>query len=185
MKSRGRAGKECGGFVLFFSLLFLLPLNTGQYGSDIVCRTPPILQYIQAQLARVVYVWMKHLTDELDSRRLIRVLLLKMHDQSKCAIFKRRVRRPDDDGVPISHTQTRSIRKPSILSGSEESGTKISLPLVPAGEVVGGGFGGCGGEGGKRVIYHVITLSAIGEADTPAGGSVCIRCFYQSHGMIN
>jgi hypothetical protein len=24
--------------------------------------------------------------------------------------------------------------------------------------------------------YHVITLSAIGEADTPAGGSVCMRC---------
>jgi hypothetical protein len=23
--------------------------------------------------------------------------------------------------------------------------------------------------------YHVITLSAIGEADTPAGGSVCMR----------
>jgi hypothetical protein len=23
--------------------------------------------------------------------------------------------------------------------------------------------------------YHVMTLSAIGEADTPAGGSVCMR----------
>ena len=28
--------------------------------------------------------------------------------------------------------------------------------------------------GGAFVIYHVITLSAIGEAETPAGGSVCI-----------
>lgn len=101
---------------------FLLPLNTGQYGSDIVCRTPPILQYIQAQLARVIYVWMEHLTDELDSRGLIRVLLLKMHDQSKSAIFKRRVRRPDDDRIPISHTQTRSIRKIPNLSESEGSG---------------------------------------------------------------
>lgn len=27
-----------------------------------------------------------------------------------------------------------------------------------------------------RVAYQVMTLSAIGEADTPAGGSVCIRC---------
>ena len=114
-------------------------MNTGQYGSDIVCRTPPVLQYIQAQFARVVYVWMEHLTDELDSRRLIRVLLLKMHDQSKSAIFKRRVRRPDDDGIPISHTQTRSIRKIPNLSGSEDSGIKISLSLVPAGEVAGGG----------------------------------------------
>lgn len=50
---------------------------------------------------------------------------------------------------------------------------------------MGGRKGGAGDEGGKRVIYHVITLSAIGEADTPAGGSVCIRCLYQSHGMIN
>jgi hypothetical protein len=25
-------------------------------------------------------------------------------------------------------------------------------------------------------IYHVITLSATGEAETPAGGSVCMRC---------
>jgi hypothetical protein len=24
--------------------------------------------------------------------------------------------------------------------------------------------------------YHVMTLSATGEADTPAGGSVCMRC---------
>lgn len=118
---------------------FLLPLDTGQYGSDIVCRTPPILQYIQAQLARVVYIWMEHLTDELDSRRLIRVLLLEMHDQSKSAIFKRRVRRPDDDRIPISHTQTRSIRKIPNLSESEGSGTKISLSLVPAGEIGGGG----------------------------------------------
>lgn len=48
-----------------------------------------------------------------------------------------------------------------------------------------GGKGARGMKGGKRVIYHVITLSAIGEADTPAGGSVCIRCLYQSHGIIN
>lgn len=27
-----------------------------------------------------------------------------------------------------------------------------------------------------RDRYHVMTLSAMGEAETPAGGSVCIRC---------
>lgn len=111
-------GGACGQGVVtlcFFSLLFLLPLNTGQYGSDIVCRTPPILQYIQAQFARVVYIWMKHLTDELDPRRLIRVLLLKMHDQSKSAVFKRRVRRPDDNGVPISYTRDLSENPLSCL----------------------------------------------------------------------
>ena len=30
-------------------------------------------------------------------------------------------------------------------------------------------------EGGVLCTYHVMTLSAIGDAETPAGGSVCIR----------
>lgn len=30
--------------------------------------------------------------------------------------------------------------------------------------------------GGFLKMYQVITLSAIGDAETPAGGSVCIRC---------
>lgn len=29
-------------------------------------------------------------------------------------------------------------------------------------------------------LYHVITLSAMGEAETPAGGSVCMRCNTES-----
>ena len=28
----------------------------------------------------------------------------------------------------------------------------------------------------RGVSYQVMTLSAIGDADTPAGGSICIRC---------
>jgi len=39
---------------------------------------------------------------------------------------------------------------------------------------------GVGHEDGKRgdidIAYQVMTLSAIGEAETPAGGSVCMRC---------
>lgn len=103
MKGRAGGGRLCAIFPLFFFFFFFsfLPLNTGQYGSNIVCRTPPVLQYIQAKFARIVYVWVKHLTDELDPRRLIRVLLLKMHHKSKSAVFKRCVRRPDDDGVPM------------------------------------------------------------------------------------
>ena len=31
-------------------------------------------------------------------------------------------------------------------------------------------------EEGVGVAYQVMTLSAIGEAETPAGGSVCMRC---------
>lgn len=29
--------------------------------------------------------------------------------------------------------------------------------------------------------YHVMTLSATGDAETPAGGSVCIRCTLLAH----
>lgn len=167
------------GCAIFSPLFFFLPLNTGQYGSDIVCRTPPILQYIQAQFPRVVYVWMKHLTDELDPWRLIRVLLLKVHHQPKSAIFKWRVRRPDDDGVPISYSTKQTYQENRFLfAWSEvEWGERFHCQLVPQGRHGGRCFRGR--RGGKRVIYHVITLSAIGEADTPAGGSVCIRCLYQ------
>lgn len=147
MKGRG-VRAWCSGFVLFSHFFSFLPLNTGQYGSDIVCRTPPILQYIQAQFARVVYVWMKHLTDELDPGRLIRVLLLKMHDQSKSAVFKRRVRRPDDDGVPRTYTQTRSIRKPSILSNLKGAGQRFHCRWSRL-----GGGGGDAGVKGENVLY--------------------------------
>lgn len=40
------------------------------------------------------------------------------------------------------------------------------------GEAVAGVMGSEAVEG----AYQVMTLSAMGEADTPAGGSVCIRC---------
>ena len=83
---------------------------------------------------------MKHLADELDSRWLVRVLLLKMHDKAKCSILKRCVRRSDDDSIPeegISFFSARDFM-------------------------------------GRQVVYQVMTLSAIGDADTPAGGSVCI-----------
>lgn len=40
------------------------------------------------------------MADELDSRRLIRVLLFKLHHKPECSILKWRVRGSDDDGVP-------------------------------------------------------------------------------------
>lgn len=83
---------------------------------------------------------MEHLADELDCGRLIWILLLKMHDQSKGSIFKGSICGADDDSVPVEWT----IRG-CFLSVSENT-------------------------------YQVITLSATGEAETPAGGSVCIRC---------
>jgi hypothetical protein len=43
---------------------------------------------------------MKHLADELDRRRLVRILFLEMHHQSKGAVFERCVGWADDDSIP-------------------------------------------------------------------------------------
>lgn len=77
-----------------------IPLDACQDGSNIVCRTPSVLQNVQAQLAGGVYVGVEHLADELDLGRLIGVLLFKLHDESECAIFKRRIRWAYDYGIP-------------------------------------------------------------------------------------
>lgn len=78
----------------------LIPLDAGQNSSNVVCRTPSILQNVQAQLAGGVYVGVEHLADKLDLGRLVGVLLFELHDESECAIFKRCIRRADDYGVP-------------------------------------------------------------------------------------
>lgn len=77
-----------------------IPLDASQDSSNIVRRTPSVLQNVQAQLAGGVYVGVEHLADELDLRRLVGVLLFKLHDESECAIFKRCICRAYDYGVP-------------------------------------------------------------------------------------
>lgn len=77
-----------------------IPLDASQDGSDIVRRTPSVLQNVQAQLAGGVYVGVEHLADEFDLGRLVGVLLFKLHDKSKCAIFKRCIRRAYNYGIP-------------------------------------------------------------------------------------
>lgn len=57
-----------------------MPLNACQNRSYIICRTPPVLQDIQAQLSRTIDIRVKHLADELDSWRFVRILLFKVHD---------------------------------------------------------------------------------------------------------
>lgn len=79
-----------------------IPLDTGKHGGNIVCRTPPVLKDIKAQLSRRIYVWMEHLADELHNRRLVRILLLELHDEPEGAILKRRVGGTDYNSVPIS-----------------------------------------------------------------------------------
>lgn len=115
-------------------------MNTCQDRCHIVRWAPPILEDIQTELARAVDVRVEHLTDKLDPRRLIRVLLFKVHHEAEGAIFERGVRRANNNGIPI--------RDPSM----------IVIRRVK-----------------EWVLYQVMTLSAIGDADTPAGGSVCIR----------
>lgn len=43
---------------------------------------------------------MKHLADELDGRRLVWILFLEGHDESKSSIFKGSICRTDNDGIP-------------------------------------------------------------------------------------
>jgi hypothetical protein len=45
---------------------------------------------------------MKHLADKLDSRRLIGILFLKMHDQPEGAVLEGGVRGADDDSIPVA-----------------------------------------------------------------------------------
>lgn len=42
-----------------------------------------------------------HPRNELDLRRLIRVILIKLHDEFEGTIFKGRVCGADDDGIPV------------------------------------------------------------------------------------
>ena len=114
-----------------------IPLNTGQDCRHIVRWAPSVLQDVQAQFTGSVYVRMKHLTDELDRRWFVWILFLKVHNQSKGAIFKRCVGGSNDHSIP----------------GGASAWHKAKT----------------------RASYQVMTLSATGEADTPAGGSVCMR----------
>lgn len=85
---------------------------------------------------------MEHLTDELDLRRLVGVLLLELHDKSESPILERGIGRSNNNGVPVE---------------SNKYSSRIDqIPIKEA--------------------YQVMTLSGTGEAETPAGGSVCMRC---------
>lgn len=44
---------------------------------------------------------MEHLADELDGGRLVRVLLFKVHHESKGAVLEGRIGRTYYDGVPV------------------------------------------------------------------------------------
>ena len=114
-------------------------MNGSEDSGNIVRWAPAVLQNVQTQFTRTVDIWMKHLADELDTGRFVRISLFKVHHQAKSAVLEGCVCRSDDDRVPI---------------------TLVSHELCLR---------------YTRGPYQVITLSATGEAETPAGGSVCMR----------
>lgn len=77
-----------------------VPLDTSQNGSHIVCWAPSVLENVKAQLACTVHVGVEHLADELDSRRLVWILLLEVHHKAERSIFEGSIGRADDDGIP-------------------------------------------------------------------------------------
>lgn len=79
----------------------VVPLDTGKNSRDVVCGTPAVLEDIETEFAGGVNIGVEHLADELDRRRLIGILLLKMHHQAEGAIFEGRIGGSDDHGVPI------------------------------------------------------------------------------------
>lgn len=89
---------------------------------------------------------MEHGADKFDRRRFVGILLFEMHHEPECAVLEGGVSGADDDGVPASG----DILLATNL-GSPRVGKELSQP------------------------YHVMTLSGTGDAETPAGGSVCMR----------
>ena len=58
------------------------------------------MQNVETQLPCAIYIGMEHLTDELDTGRLVGILFLEMHDQTECAIFEGSISGADNDGIP-------------------------------------------------------------------------------------
>ena len=88
---------------------------------------------------------MEHLRDEFDAGGFVGVLLFEVHDEAEGAVFKGRVGRTDDDGVPVANHKRFSdfvrgffffqkmVEPPGCCRGGE---------WVPGHHVVGYGRGG-------------------------------------------
>ena len=81
--------------------LEVLPLNACKNGGHIVSGTPAVLQDVQAKFSGGVNVGVEHLAYKFDTWRLVRILLLEMHDQAKRAIFEGCICRAYDDSIPL------------------------------------------------------------------------------------
>lgn len=92
-----------------------MPLDTRQDSRHIICRTPSVLQNVQAQLSRSIDIGVEHLADKLDRRRLVWILFLKMHYKSKGAVFEWGFRWANDDGVPAQDINTSEESRVHVL----------------------------------------------------------------------
>lgn len=66
-------------------------LDRRQDGSDVVRRTPPVLEDVKTELPVGVDVGVEHLGEEADGRGLVGVRLLEGERQPERPIFKRRL----------------------------------------------------------------------------------------------
>lgn len=81
-------------------------MNTREDSCHVICGTPTVLQNVETQLTSSVYIRVEHLADKFHTRRLVRVLLLKVHHQAECAILKRCIGGANDDGIPRKENET-------------------------------------------------------------------------------
>lgn len=86
------------------------PLDTRQDSRDIVRRAPSILQYIEAEFAGAVDVWVEHLGDEFDAGGFVGVLFFEVHDEAEGAVFEGGVCWADDDGVPFGKREVSCVK---------------------------------------------------------------------------
>jgi hypothetical protein len=121
----------------------LVPLDTRQDSSHIVCGAPPVLENIEAKLAGSIDIGVEHLTDEFDTRWFVGILFLKVHHQAKCAILERGIGGADDDGIPVE----------LLANGTDHSNSYEAALHIPGHDIVGNG--GCGNASG-RVGLHAL-----------------------------
>lgn len=122
------------------------PLNACQDSCNVVGRRPSILQNIQTEFTGSVHIWMEHLAEELDRRRLVRVLLFEVHDKSEGSIFKGSVGWANDNGIPAP--------KRSANSDPRDSWLEVFLP---GHNIVCNGR--CGNTGWRICLHALNSLS--------------------------
>ena len=66
-------------------------LYTRQYRHDIISRTPTILKDIQTKFSIRIDVGVKHLADEFDAWRLVRVGFVELEEEAEGSVFERGV----------------------------------------------------------------------------------------------